>query len=36
MAVAFIKWKITLANIVIRGGFGSPPASKMEVFVTII
>ena len=36
MAVACVKSKISLPNIVIRGGSGSPPTTKMELFVKII
>ena len=36
MAVACPKWIFTLPNTVIRGRSGSPPTSKMELFVTII
>ena len=36
MTFAFTKWIITLPDTVITGPSGSPPASKMELFVTII
>ena len=35
MAVACVKWKITLPNIVIRHWSASPLTCKMELFVTI-
>ena len=36
MTVACAKWKITLPNNVIRGRSGVSPASKTELFVTLI
>ena len=36
MTVACAKWIITSPNTIIRGWSGSPPTSKMELFVTII
>ena len=35
MTVACVKLKVTLPNMVIRGGSGTSEISKMELFVAI-